>query len=83
MSYKSHPLSINILLYLAYCLGWKIRCTEYFPYSTYFEGSKSSAVVGLANGSEYSAPENGDLNHQVGGGSTQNGILRSFKDLTI
>ncbi|PKU72316.1 peptide alpha-N-acetyltransferase [Dendrobium catenatum] len=44
--------------------SWKARCAEYFPYSTYFEGLKSSAVVGLANGNEYSVPENGDLNHQ-------------------
>ncbi|KAI0487862.1 hypothetical protein KFK09_027685 [Dendrobium nobile] len=63
--------------------SWKARCAEYFPYSTYFEGLKSSAVVGLANGNEYSVPENGDLNHQVVGGSTQNGNLHSFKDLAI
>ncbi|CAA2965649.1 N-terminal acetyltransferase A complex auxiliary subunit NAA15-like isoform X2 [Olea europaea var. sylvestris] len=24
---------------------WKVQCAEYFPYSTYFEGSRSSAVT--------------------------------------
>ncbi|KAH0434372.1 hypothetical protein IEQ34_026832 [Dendrobium chrysotoxum] len=81
-------ISVHKLLELVFhnpeaARSWKVRCAEYFPYSTYFEGLKSSAVVGLANGNEYSVPENGDLNHQVVGGSTQNGNLHSFKDLTI
>ena len=28
-----------------YTVGWKKRCSEYFPYSTYFEGSQSSVVT--------------------------------------
>lgn len=28
---------------------WSARCAELFPYSIYFKGAKSSAVVGVAN----------------------------------
>ncbi|KAG0498948.1 hypothetical protein HPP92_003639 [Vanilla planifolia] len=60
--------------------SWKTHCAQYFPYSTYFEGLKSSLVTGLAS---YSMPENGDLSHQVGDGRTPNGNLHAFKDLSI
>ncbi|KAL6559856.1 N-alpha-acetyltransferase 16, NatA auxiliary subunit [Orobanche gracilis] len=40
--------------------GWKVRCAECFPYSTYFEGRHDSAVVNKShtlpeNGSQYSS----------------------------
>ncbi|XP_020582389.1 N-terminal acetyltransferase A complex auxiliary subunit NAA15 isoform X2 [Phalaenopsis equestris] len=81
-------ISVHKLLELVFhnpdvALSWKVRCAGYFPYSTYFGGLKSSAVVGLANGNEYGAPIKEDLNHHVVGGSAQNGNLHSFKDLTI
>lgn len=63
--------------------SWKNRCMEYFPYSTYFGGLKSSVVVGISNQIESSVPENGDLNQVTGGSTTQNGNLSTFKDLTI
>ncbi|KAL6568103.1 N-alpha-acetyltransferase 16, NatA auxiliary subunit [Orobanche hederae] len=36
-------------------MGWKVRCAECFPYSTYFEGSHSSAVANKS----HTLPENG------------------------
>lgn len=53
--------------------GWSARCAELFPYSTYFKGAKSSAVVGVAssrssNGGSDSVSQK-DINlHTVNGG---------------
>lgn len=33
------------LIMFSYIVGWKVRCSRYFPYSTYFEGCKSSVVA--------------------------------------
>ncbi|XP_050384710.1 N-terminal acetyltransferase A complex auxiliary subunit NAA15 [Argentina anserina] len=62
-------------------LRWKKRCAEYFPYSTYFEGSCSSAVPDSAynqNGSANLA----DPGHNAGPIAV-NGNLEAFKDIKI
>ncbi len=45
-----------------YVVGWKLRCREYFPYSTYFEGGRSSVVTGLNK--VHMLPVNGSLDRQ-------------------
>lgn len=45
----------NIFTVLA---GWRSRCAEYFPYSTYFEGSKSSAVMNSPSQQIEGTPQN-------------------------
>ncbi|KAK9102131.1 hypothetical protein Sjap_019385 [Stephania japonica] len=65
---------------------WKERCAEYFPFSTYFEGTRSSVTSISADGKICNAPENGG-NHQESvrslGSHSPNGKLESFMDLTI
>jgi len=56
--------------------GWKVRCAKFFPYSTYFEGSRSSAVNQISK-----STENGSSNHVESAPS--NGKLETFKDLII
>lgn len=40
---------------------WRVWCAEYFPYSTYFKGQKSSSVSGSINSNICSKAENGDF----------------------
>ncbi|KAI4965364.1 hypothetical protein ZWY2020_054720 [Hordeum vulgare] len=40
---------------------WKVRCAEYFPCSTYFEGVKSAINAHIAGSTSESSPENGDV----------------------
>ena len=70
---------------ISFVVGWKVRCAEYFPYSTYFEGSRSSAMPNSAYKTNRNS-ENGSANHS--GGETadslaSNGKLEAFVDLTI
>ncbi|KAM5578948.1 N-terminal acetyltransferase A complex auxiliary subunit NAA15 [Rosa sericea] len=65
----------------AAALRWKERCAEYFPYSTYFEGSRSSAVPDSAYNQNGSA-NHADHGHNAGSIAV-NGNLEAFKDLTI
>lgn len=58
--------------------GWKVRCADYFPYSTYFEGKHSSASPNSAFNQLRKNAENESVNH-----ITSNGKLEAFKDLTI
>ncbi|KAJ6839531.1 N-alpha-acetyltransferase 15, NatA auxiliary subunit [Iris pallida] len=65
---------------------WKTQCSEYFPYSTYFEGCKSSIVTHSANNGMLNAPENGDLAPQEaesGSSISLNGKLSALEDLAI
>ncbi|XP_010925105.1 N-terminal acetyltransferase A complex auxiliary subunit NAA15 isoform X2 [Elaeis guineensis] len=65
---------------------WKARCVEYFPYSTYFGGCRSSAVAFSVNHNIQNAPENGVLAYQEAKSEEShslNGKLHAFKDLTI
>ncbi|XP_074583808.1 N-terminal acetyltransferase A complex auxiliary subunit NAA15 [Curcuma longa] len=57
---------------------WKTRCADYFPYSTYFEGSQSSAVTRNANKRTDTSSENGlaDSHSLIGN-------LQAFHDLKI
>jgi hypothetical protein len=71
---------------ISFVVGWKVRCAEYFPYSTYFEGSRSSAMPNSAYNKTNRNSENGSANHS--GGETadslaSNGKLEAFVDLTI
>lgn len=68
-------------------VGWKVRCAEYFPYSTYFEGKKSSIIPNSVYSQVANNAENGSANHSGSGRITDtispNGKLDGFKDLTI
>ncbi|KAL3840920.1 hypothetical protein ACJIZ3_025511 [Penstemon smallii] len=62
---------------------WKVRCGEYFPYSTYFEGSHGSSVPNTAHHQFHKVLENGGINNGI---SDQNGNvekLEALKDLVI
>lgn len=63
---------------------WKVQCAEYFPYSTYFEGSRSSAVISTT---PYNSTDNGigspEQVLQSTSSITMNGKLEKFKDLQI
>ncbi|KAL9244661.1 hypothetical protein vseg_018417 [Gypsophila vaccaria] len=63
---------------------WKTQCAEYFPYSTYFEGSRSSVVSNAHPDSKSQNTVNGSSNHsELDNSTTVNGKLENFKDLTI
>ncbi|GMN37279.1 hypothetical protein TIFTF001_006685 [Ficus carica] len=62
-------------------LRWKERCTEFFPYSTYFGGRLSSAVANSAHNPSKNS-ENGSTDHS-GSSLAPNGKLEAFKDLII
>ncbi|KAK4590537.1 hypothetical protein RGQ29_020907 [Quercus rubra] len=67
-------------------LRWKVRCAECFPFSTYFEGSLSSAIPNSAYNRICKRSENGSANHsggETGDSLASNGKLETFKDLTI
>ncbi|MBA0759073.1 hypothetical protein Gotri_022006 [Gossypium trilobum] len=77
-----HQLLEKVLVDQDAALRWKVRCAEYFPYSTYFEGSRSSAVNNLFNNQEGKTPVNGDTSDPEIGQSTipiiSNGKLEAF-----
>lgn len=67
-------------------VGWKDRCAEYFPCSTYFEGNHSSAMSNSTYNQTSNNAENGSANHssvQTVDSLASNGKLDSFKELTI
>ncbi|KAG4955373.1 hypothetical protein JHK85_041753 [Glycine max] len=82
-----HKLLGTVLVDQDAALRWKVRCAELFPYSTYFEGSRSSASPNSAFNQIRKSSENGSSNHSVGDhnaeSGTSNGKLEAFKDLTI
>ncbi|KAG8481929.1 hypothetical protein CXB51_026657 [Gossypium anomalum] len=75
-----HKLLDKVLTDQDAALRWKVRCAEFFPYSTYFEGGCSSAVHNSLN-------MNGGANHpeisQSENALVSNGKLEAFKNLTI
>ncbi|XP_061359544.1 N-terminal acetyltransferase A complex auxiliary subunit NAA15-like isoform X2 [Gastrolobium bilobum] len=76
-----HKLLGTVLVDQDAALRWKVRCAEYFPYSTYFEGSRSSASLNSVFNQLCKNTENESPNHAVG---SQNGKLESsLKDLSI
>ncbi|KAG8656320.1 N-terminal acetyltransferase A complex auxiliary subunit NAA15 isoform X2 [Manihot esculenta] len=66
---------------------WKVRCAEYFPYSTYFEGKCSSAMPNSVYNQIGKSHENGSASHpgagKISDSIASNGKLEAFKDLTI
>lgn len=70
-----------------FAAGWKVRCAEFFPYSTYFEGSQSSATPNSALNQICKTAVNGTSSHSLGDHVVEhvasNGKLDTFKDLTI
>ncbi|KAJ1404065.1 Tetratricopeptide-like helical domain superfamily [Sesbania bispinosa] len=82
-----HKLLGTVLVDQDAALRWKVRCAEYFPYSTYFEGSGSSASPNSALNQICKSAENGSSSHSVADhiveSVTSNGKQETFKDLTI
>ncbi|KAK6124901.1 hypothetical protein DH2020_041362 [Rehmannia glutinosa] len=62
---------------------WKVRCADYFPHSTYFEGSHSSAVAKQM----HKQPENGSNQNTTTSFADQNGNVdkteTALKDLVL
>ncbi|KAL5056904.1 hypothetical protein RYX36_028508 [Vicia faba] len=82
-----HKLLGSVLEDQDAALRWKVRCAEFFPYSTYFEGSQSSASPNSALSQICKTAANGTSSHSLGDHVvdhvTSNGKLDTFKDLTI
>ncbi|WRX27941.1 Tetratricopeptide repeat 2 - like 5 [Theobroma cacao] len=82
-----HKLLEKVLIDHDAALRWKVRCAEFFPYSTYFEGSCSSAVHNVLNNQVSKTPVNGGTSHpEISQGANSiisNGKLEAFKNLTI
>ena len=64
-----------------------MRCAEYFPYSTYFEGSCRSAVHNLLKDQDSKTSVNGGASHPEICPNTNsfisNGKVEAFKNLTV
>ncbi|GAQ88611.1 N-terminal acetyltransferase [Klebsormidium nitens] len=58
---------------------WKERCSGYFPYSTYFQGPKSSGVVGLP----VSQVQHPELLPEENAGKLANGAATAVENLHI
>ncbi|XP_023770332.1 N-terminal acetyltransferase A complex auxiliary subunit NAA15 [Lactuca sativa] len=52
---------------------WKVRCADYFPYSTYFEGRHCSTLNGNSD-SNHSHAENGSIPFLPSNGKVEKGI---------
>ncbi|XP_027343975.1 N-terminal acetyltransferase A complex auxiliary subunit NAA15 isoform X2 [Abrus precatorius] len=83
-----HKLLGTVLVDQDAALRWKMRCAEFFPYSTYFEGSCSSASPNSVLSQICKNTENGNSNHLVGDHIVEsvasNGKLEeAFKDLAF
>ncbi|XP_012571543.1 N-terminal acetyltransferase A complex auxiliary subunit NAA15-like [Cicer arietinum] len=81
-----HKLLGSVLLDQEAALRWKVRCAEFFPYSTYFEGSQSSASPNSALNQICKTTVNGNSSHSLSDHAesvTSNGKVEAFKDLTI
>jgi len=78
---------LKILSRHTFSTGWKTRCAEYFPYSTYFEGVKSAIAAYVVDHNLENSPENGiALNPQLksnkGEAGTLNGTVHIVDDLS-
>ncbi|GMI78063.1 mutant,snc1-enhancing 6, EMBRYO DEFECTIVE 2753, OMISHA, NAA15 [Hibiscus trionum] len=77
-----HKLLDKVLSDQDAALRWKVRCAEYFPYSTYFEGSRSS----LNNLDRETTVNDGASHPEISGSENSvasNGKLEAFKNLAI
>ncbi|XP_038897483.1 LOW QUALITY PROTEIN: N-terminal acetyltransferase A complex auxiliary subunit NAA15-like [Benincasa hispida] len=77
-----HKLLETVLIDHAAASRWKTRCSAFFPYSTYFEGSLSSAVPNSVNNQIFKDAERVGANRSANSIS-DNGKLDGFKELTI
>ncbi|KAI4331230.1 hypothetical protein MLD38_029435 [Melastoma candidum] len=82
-----HKLLETVFLDKDAASRWKLRCAEYFHYSTYFGGRCSSAVPSSSYCQISKNPINGGSSLPGGGISldyvASNGNLEGFKDLVI
>jgi hypothetical protein len=68
--------------------GWKARCAEYFPYSTYFEGIKSASAAycsvanSLEDSSENGIVANAQMKSADGETCTLNGTVHIVDELS-
>lgn len=68
---------------LVFSTGWKARCAEYFPYSTYFEGIKSAIAAYVVDHSLENSSENGIApNPQLKSNEGLNGAVHIVDDLS-
>lgn len=77
---------LKTFFFFFYVAGWKVRCAEYFLYSTFFEGNFAGKST-MAHNQSLTNPENGGAIHngvnQSADAIASNGKLEAFKDLTI
>uniref|UniRef100_A0A7N0VK31 Uncharacterized protein n=2 Tax=Kalanchoe fedtschenkoi TaxID=63787 RepID=A0A7N0VK31_KALFE len=81
-----HRLLDSVLLDKEAALRWKTRCSEYFPYSVYFEGKLSSVVNNLVYSTTIKLSENGAAGYTKSAHRyprASNGNLETFKALVI
>ncbi|KAF1865787.1 hypothetical protein Lal_00021788 [Lupinus albus] len=81
-----HKLLGTVLVEPDAAARWKVRCAEYFPYSTYFEGNLSSASPNSVFNKLRKNSENESPNHSHGqnvDSVTSNRNIAAFKDLTV
>lgn len=82
-----HKLLETVLVDPDAAARWKVRCAEYFPFSTYFGGHRSSAVSEGASQEIHNPPENGGItNHpdaKTGDTHSVNGNIEALKGLAI
>ncbi|KAF9690047.1 hypothetical protein SADUNF_Sadunf01G0155300 [Salix dunnii] len=81
-----HKLLVAVLDDPDAALRWKLRCAQYFPCSTYFEGKCSSAASNSMFVQIAKNPENGGPSHsdgEIADFVESNGKLEAFKDLNI
>lgn len=73
-------LALNTVFYFDYYVGWKVRCAEYFPYSTYFEGRHCSTLA-TNKDSKQAHAENGSIEFPPSNGKVE--TLDALKNLAI
>ncbi|CAN6845863.1 unnamed protein product [Brassica oleracea] len=79
-----HKLLETVFLDSEAASRWKSRCAEYFPFSTHFEGKRSSVMPDSVYNSSLKSNENGDTpNHPMGQTELNDGQLEAFKSLTV
>uniref|UniRef100_A0A6N2KHB6 Uncharacterized protein n=1 Tax=Salix viminalis TaxID=40686 RepID=A0A6N2KHB6_SALVM len=82
-----HKLLVAVLNDPDAALRWKLRCAQYFPCSTYFEGKCSSAASNSVHAQIAKNPKNGGTSHSDGGEIADfvesNGKMEAFKNLNI
>lgn len=62
-------------------LRWKTKCAEYFPYSTYFEGGRSSAIVKKTSNHVSEKAVNGSVEFLPSNGKVE--TIEALKNLVI